>query len=307
MSFHFDHWELAARTKSSKQQLSKKQKKGEKVIHFSNDANTIILIPSRFDYAEAGIDLWYKDNDKFRAQCQVADETKALMWLNPILTFEQAMSFLYQPEADYVCSLRLDEIDEMASLRILCVDSDVKSNEKNSSDISMSLQKYNRWIITYEYMDSAKSALKYTADGDELINKFDLILVNTNIGTNYLSLVREFRRHSKDSLIGIIFDEISEFEVLSNRACMIDFMWPGSIHSSIEMLPLVLNSGTPDSRVLPNMSANNNTVASVPNSNSNSSWNDVNSPNRGAKSNPCPRNAGSFSLPADKLRVRDKV
>jgi PleD family two-component response regulator len=251
MSFFFDHWELDPTMNCSSKKIKKQKKEREKALHFSND-NTIILIPSRFDYAEAGIDLWYKDKDQFRAQCQVADETKALMRLNPILTFEQAMSFLYQPEADYVTEFRLDEMDERASLRILYVDYDAKSNEKNSSDISMSLQKYNRWIITYEYMNSAKSAVKYIADGYVLINKFDLILVNTNIGADYLTLVREFRGRSKDSLIGIIFDEISELEVLSNRACMVDFMWPGPIHSSIEMLPLVLSSGTPpESRVLP--------------------------------------------------------
>jgi hypothetical protein len=35
------------------------------------------------------------------------------MRMNPVLTFEQAMAFLYQPQNDYVNSIRLDEVCEI--------------------------------------------------------------------------------------------------------------------------------------------------------------------------------------------------
>lgn len=138
------------------------------------------------------------------------------------------MSFLYQPKNDYVDSIRLDEMDELQALRILCVDSDILAKHSLSPDISLSLQKFNRYTITFEYKTSAKAALKSIGKFDELVeNKFDLVLVNPNIGPNYLSLVKAIRAHCKDLvsevLIGIIFNEnqITEYDVINNRDCKV--------------------------------------------------------------------------------------
>ena len=231
MSFFFDHFELEFTSRQHKPRTHKPtqpRKPRKHRIKFSKNSNTVILIPSRIDYEAAGIDLWYKTNDQLHAKLQVQDETKALMRLNPILTFSQAMSFLYQPKNDYVDSIRLDEMDELQALRILCVDSDILAKHSLSPDISLSLQKFNRYTITFEYKTSAKAALKSIGKFDELVeNKFDLVLVNPNIGPNYLSLVKAIRAHCKDLvsevLIGIIFNEnqITEYDVINNRDCKV--------------------------------------------------------------------------------------
>jgi hypothetical protein len=245
--FHIDHWELSEYP-NCKGPKSRTVKKSSKIITTSKSvryakSSTIILIPSREEYEEAGIDLWYSNNDQIASKCQVSDEVRSLMSYNPVLTFEQAMSYLYQPRDKFVDSIRLDEIDERKALRILCVDSN-ETDLSSSQDISQSLQKYNRWIITYEYTRSHNSALKYIADGKDSMNKFDLVLINTNIGGDYISLVNQFRlAYGDDSLIGLINSsgEITEDELLHAKEKKVDFMWK-SIHNSIELLPIVLAS-----------------------------------------------------------------
>jgi len=60
MSYYFHHWEIdnifdEKKFKKSKNIKNKKQKK----VRYSNTV-TIILIPTKEEYIEAGIDLWDK-------------------------------------------------------------------------------------------------------------------------------------------------------------------------------------------------------------------------------------------------------
>jgi hypothetical protein len=191
-------------------------------------------------------------------------------------------------------------MDERQSLRILCIDCDRSGGSDAGKDICLSMQKYNRWIITYEYTHSASAALKIISDScsvshddsdsnkdsssstttsstssnfssnsddsdNNTINtnndssnnssprsghRFDLVLINTNIGKDTFPLVARFRAANNTSiadggsgaLIGLIFTEqlTPDVQEAASREG-VDFLWPRPIHSSVEMLPLVSN------------------------------------------------------------------
>ena len=88
MSFHFDHWEINT---NSIKKVSKRHH-----VKYATKCN-VILIPSRLEYIEAGIDLWYKASDFSDNIRQVLDEVNTVVSNNPSVTEENALKFLYQP------------------------------------------------------------------------------------------------------------------------------------------------------------------------------------------------------------------
>ena len=62
----------------------------------------VILIPSRAEYFNAGISLWYDRLALKAIQQSAGREVKAVMEDNPRLTTEAAMAHLYQPSLDVV-------------------------------------------------------------------------------------------------------------------------------------------------------------------------------------------------------------
>ena len=58
---------------------------------------SLILIPTRTEYFDARIDLWYAGESFEQAKIQASMEIKAVMQANPELTFEGAVQLLYQP------------------------------------------------------------------------------------------------------------------------------------------------------------------------------------------------------------------
>ena len=61
---------------------------------------SLILIPTRQEYEEAGIELWIQRFSFEQSKLQASYEIKSMMLANPQLTFQQVVSFLYQPEHD---------------------------------------------------------------------------------------------------------------------------------------------------------------------------------------------------------------
>lgn len=56
--------------------IMKKRKRNHQRVHY-HDRCTVILIPSRTEYIDAGIDLWYKQSDFYIAMMQVQEEMDA--------------------------------------------------------------------------------------------------------------------------------------------------------------------------------------------------------------------------------------
>lgn len=57
----------------------------------------VILIPSKEEYIESGIQLWYTSRDFRAAKYEASKEIKGLLDIIPQLSFSSAMTLLYQP------------------------------------------------------------------------------------------------------------------------------------------------------------------------------------------------------------------
>jgi len=58
---------------------------------------SLILIPTRQEYDEAGIELWYGRFCFEQAKLQASHEIKSFMQANPQMSFKEAIACLYQP------------------------------------------------------------------------------------------------------------------------------------------------------------------------------------------------------------------
>ena len=92
MSFEFDHWELGNNFLDSNQKSNRKRK----VVHYAEKCS-VVLIPSRVEYFNAGIDLWYKQKDFKSALNQVRKEIGLLMSIDSSITLQKARIQLFQP------------------------------------------------------------------------------------------------------------------------------------------------------------------------------------------------------------------
>ena len=59
----------------------------------------VILIPSKEEYVEFGIQLWYKNRDFEVAMAEAKKELRVLLESLPLLSFSSALTLLYQPSA----------------------------------------------------------------------------------------------------------------------------------------------------------------------------------------------------------------
>lgn len=116
MSYSFDNWHLeqmrlrhgdnSDNISLSDQCISPTIKENEiltdsppkKTVRYAKTCS-LILIPTRHEYAEAQIDLWYGRFSFEQAKLQASLEIKSLMTTNPYMTFEKAVNLLYQPSS----------------------------------------------------------------------------------------------------------------------------------------------------------------------------------------------------------------
>jgi len=81
----------------------------------------LILIPTRQEYIDASIDLWYTRTTFDLAKVQAGKEIRELMLKHPSLTFEKAVLILYQPQPHDD-----DEFDTVFTSASACNDSPTK-------------------------------------------------------------------------------------------------------------------------------------------------------------------------------------
>jgi hypothetical protein len=87
MTFRFDHWEL--------EDIRCKNGRRKRVRY--NDTCDVILIPSKEEYIECGIYLWYNSKDYSMAKCEASKEIRYLLERAPNLSLSSALRILYQP------------------------------------------------------------------------------------------------------------------------------------------------------------------------------------------------------------------
>lgn len=170
---------------------------------------SVVLIPSRQEYIEAGINLWTSKHDQVIAQSEVATEVKQILDYNPRLSFQMAMKFLYQPsildfEDDQMstedanssspgktCSSRtslssfsspsLSEryfSDSKERLNILLVHRSTSAMEDIRNDIRQALVPYQRWVISFKYAESEVEAMEMLFKSNNVVSKLDVVLVH---------------------------------------------------------------------------------------------------------------------------------
>lgn len=158
------------------------------------------------------------------------------------------MSFLYQPRSDYINSFSQACHSFRENLSIMIIDRSLESFMDSSRSITQSLQTCYRWITTCAHAISAEDSLKIVSSTPGVVNKMDIILLDSNLyeygDINYLSLLRMFRSVYGDSiLIGLLFPSLSEIEEDFRLRAVnigIDFMWSKPIMQYVEMLPLMI-------------------------------------------------------------------
>jgi hypothetical protein len=229
----------------------------DKKVKYANTC-AVILIPSRKEYQEAGIDLWYNRKDHASAENQVAAELKKVMDFNPSLSLSLAMKFLYQPRMDYKNAIyNYSTVQDF--LNILIIDENQRNSMDNANLISQFLIGYNRWIISYTFSDSIESALQAlhhikttnstTSTSNNNNNTNAIIKSNSNVILidEKISDFNQFKQlrsvYGSSLLLGMLISN-SQCESMRQHAVEagVDFIWPKPIHGSIDMLPLILAS-----------------------------------------------------------------
>ena len=219
----------------------------------------VILIPSRKEYVDAGIDLWFNRKDQTAAQTQVANELKQLISYNPALTVETAMKFLYQPQIHLDAAMfAKDESEGVMPLNVMVVDRQEASAKEAANAIYMKLQSHNRWSLSVKHCTSGESAVKHFVSPSGYASILDVVLIDESIFTNghqsaaaavhsqsLNGLLNVFRSaYGSSVLIGICLSDSSDIEVIREYAVKIgvDFIWAKPINVFADMLPLILVS-----------------------------------------------------------------
>lgn len=183
-------------------------------VRFSTRAS-VVLIPSRQEYFDAGIDLWFNREDQATAQAQVAEDVKGIMYDHPNLSFLNAMSYLYQPKSeDEFCSaLRHQYSDSKERLNILLVHPVEDSFGELKQLFRRTLVPYNRWVISWKHALSCEDGVDIISESTDAVDSFDLILIHERIFLNeaeieILSMMDAIHRNYRDKVVvGLIIKD----------------------------------------------------------------------------------------------------
>jgi hypothetical protein len=224
-------------------------------------ANTcaVILIPSRKEYIDAGIDLWYNKKDQTSAQSQVANELKQLITYNPALTVETAMKFLYQPYVHLDCAMfDVQSPNTGDPLHMMIIDKSEGTAKDTSQTVTQIIQNYKTWDITFNHSSSAEAAMRHFSHPSGHSTKVDVLLVDEsvfesccNMHSSLAGLINTFRSaYGATVLIGVCLSNTNDSQDVRECAVRVgvDFIWSKPVSLYVDMLPLMLVSRTKEKR-----------------------------------------------------------
>mmetsp|Transcript_15040 Transcript_15040/g.25018 ORF Transcript_15040/g.25018 Transcript_15040/m.25018 type:complete len:259 (+) Transcript_15040:201-977(+) len=240
MSFQFDHWEIDDRSQSKKNGPFKKVKYAKTC--------SIVLIPSKEEYVEAGIDLWYDQHDQAFAQSQLVADIQELMASYPILTMELAIAYLCQPQIEYSSALGKLLSSMRSNLDIIVVDKNANSFESVKQQLSDTFDGFPHWTPIFSNFKSGDEALAALGQSKRSTNSnTTVVLLDYNIydrsDNSFLSVISVLRTvYGKTLLIGLCLPADIQHQKLKSSALAVgvDFVWTQPISASIRMLPLLL-------------------------------------------------------------------
>lgn len=229
------------------------------------DTCSVVLIPSRQEYFDAGIDLWWTRDDHKNAQFSTVNELKKVMEFNPRLTLDMAMRFLYQPSKDYNNSFfqfaggeeeKVNSINSSQSeystgsrngnsredVSILIINKNYNEGENTAKNLAVHFREYTNWTLSFHVCTSLKLAAENVKGRDGNVTNFDVLLVDEEEADPVI--LRYFRNvYGNDLLIGVAAstqncDSIQR-KIFDSG---FDFIWPKPIALSMDMLPILLMS-----------------------------------------------------------------
>ena len=146
-----------AQISNGKQAQQSTPNNAKRKVHYARTCN-LILIPTRQEYIDASIDLWYTRTTFDMAKLQASKEIRELMLKHPSLTFEKAVLILYQPQPHDD-----DEFDTVFTSSSACDDSPMKrvrglSMTTSASDSSVGSGGISRSSSSSSSSSSSRSA-----------------------------------------------------------------------------------------------------------------------------------------------------
>lgn len=273
MSFQFDHWEIddnnypvifshrrRSLTKTPpllERQLSLEKKKR---VQFAEKCS-VVLIPCRREYMEAGIGLWNHPDDQEDAKAETMEEIRCLIDYNPMLTTSMALKYLYQPK--YECSYAYHQedssyfYDAKERCNILLIDSNPDTARMTSMSFKQVLQPLNQFVLSIVHEETSEDAIACITNTCTAVSTIDVIVIHENIFVDtdnveededallnlLLSIHTIYQEKNKSILIGMMISDnkcSNRLKELGKRGS-IDFVWKIPILTHIPMLPLILN------------------------------------------------------------------
>ena len=274
MNFCFDHWELEDTTSREPQlkqpsvQTSSSSSSSSKKVKYAKTC-AVILIPSREEYFDAGINLWYDRKDLKLSQYQASIELKHLMEENPVLTMEAAMTYLYQPKMEIFYEKKNCWFHGR-NLNLLVVDRNIQNANDTIDDV---ISSQNTWKWSSCVAPSGESALQMIKNGAK---SFDIVLIDESVGGkgsfSFSALVTIFRSVFGDSVfIGCTMNDPFEGNAINCTAnssklealkAGCDFVWKRPISKFAQMLPILL--ATRNKPLIESITASNSNTPTPP-------------------------------------------
>lgn len=161
-------------------------------VTFSNTCS-VVLIPSRQEYFDAGIILWYGEDELAVAQREIANEIDNVLYDHPELSIDTAMSYLYQPRhADERCSTcPMPSAKYKERLHVLVVHPDTAAYQRVAQAIHQALLPMDHWALTLQHASSREAALGIIA---AVPNALDVVVLFEHL----------FLNCSEDKLTGLL-------------------------------------------------------------------------------------------------------
>ena len=208
---------------------------------------SVILIPSRQEYRDAGINLWWSRSDQMTAQTQVKTELKTLLDFNPILSIRAGMKYLYQPKTSDRISSPTASVSATAKepFTVIIIDSDMDSNSRTYDSVLKGLRNQEKLEVDCKAIYSAEVALQTVKDHPYV----DVVLIDESAccGQGFdicrlKTMLKEFNK-KPSTLYGVLIENNEECEHKRHDAVEdgFDFIWPKPIASSVDMLPIMIS------------------------------------------------------------------
>lgn len=209
-----------------------------------NHKCSVVLIPSRQEYADAGIDLWYSHKDQINAQHEVLEEISPVLSSNPSWTVKSAMRFLYEPRVHhYDTDVREASHIQKDAINVVVVNQSMLQYKLHSIAITEVLSAHGYIVSSMTHYNTIEELISHRSGGRESpcnaqAETPSVILLDQNVFCIYdlwsismlipSSIVTELRQcyHTDKVLIGLCIEKVTSNSLfVQSIEHLVDFKW----------------------------------------------------------------------------------